>query len=228
MTVPASNAVVIFMIASHVCRAITMAGCRVHSTAIPRNKIAASASIGGEAVVSDIELAWLRECQQTGRFPLRKWHRYGPNDHFGRGLKPASLLQHEILADVRVGQKQTCAAQKRHVRFTPESGHRTGSQARRRPPPPAGRGAKLSNPEWRHRATRGGVHFTQGPLFYMLRNRFYIGEVLYKGEICPGPQPPLIERELFDAVQAQLTEQRSHYVTTRTKSDAPLQGHSVR
>ncbi|MGB8018017.1 MAG: hypothetical protein WCF80_19390, partial [Pseudolabrys sp.] len=37
-------------------------------------------------------------------------------------------------------------------------------------------------------------------------------------------QPPLIERELFDAVQAQLTEQRSHYVTTRTKSDAPLRG----
>ena len=58
----------------------------------------------------------------------------------------------------------------------------------------------------------------------MLRNRFYIGEVLYKGEICPGPQPPLIERELFDAVQARLTEQRSHYVTTRTKSDAPLRG----
>jgi hypothetical protein len=72
--------------------------------------------------------------------------------------------------------------------------------------------------------TRGGVHFTQGPLFYMLRNRFYIGEVLYKGEICPGPQPPLIERGLFDAVQARLTKQRSHYVTTRTKSDAPLRG----
>ena len=43
-------AVVIFIIVSHVCRAITMTGCRVHSTAIPRNKIAASASIGGEAV----------------------------------------------------------------------------------------------------------------------------------------------------------------------------------
>jgi DNA invertase Pin-like site-specific DNA recombinase len=72
--------------------------------------------------------------------------------------------------------------------------------------------------------TRGGVHFTQGPIFYMLRNRFYIGEVLYKGEICPGPQPALIERELFDAVQARLTEQRSHNVTTKTKSDAPLRG----
>ena len=44
-------------------------------------------------------------------------------------------------------------------------------------------------------STRGGVPFTQGPLFYMLRNRFYIGEVVYKGEICPGPQPPLIDRD---------------------------------
>jgi hypothetical protein len=32
----------------------------------------------------------------------------------------------------------------------------------------------------------------------------------------------LLERELFEAVQRQLTEQRSHYVTTRTKTDAPL------
>jgi hypothetical protein len=34
---------------------------------------------------------------------------------------------------------------------------------------------------------RGGVPFTQGPLFYMLRNHFYIGEVNFKGEILPGP-----------------------------------------
>ena len=33
--------------------------------------------------------------------------------------------------------------------------------------------------------------FTQGPLFYMLRNRFYVGEVRFKNEICPGPQPAL-------------------------------------
>src|SRR5262244_264073 len=78
---------------------------------------------------------------------------------------------------------------------------------------------KLSNG-----STRGGVPFTQGPLFYLLRNRFYIGEVLYKGEICPGPQPPLIDRELFEAVQRRLTEQRTHHVTTRTKNEAPLKG----
>jgi site-specific DNA recombinase len=78
---------------------------------------------------------------------------------------------------------------------------------------------KLSNG-----STRGGVPFTQGPLFYLLRNRFYIGEVLYKGEICPGPQPPLVDRELFEAVQRRLTQQRLHYVTTRAKSDAALKG----
>src|SRR6185437_5447488 len=58
--------------------------------------------------------------------------------------------------------------------------------------------------------TRGGIPFTQGPLFYMLRNRFYLGEVVYKGEIHPGPQPALLERELFETVQQRLTEQRAH------------------
>jgi site-specific DNA recombinase len=61
-------------------------------------------------------------------------------------------------------------------------------------------------------------------IFYILRNRFYIGEVVYKGEVCPGPQPPLIDRALFDAVQRRLTEQRSHHVRTRTRSEAPLRG----
>lgn len=73
-------------------------------------------------------------------------------------------------------------------------------------------------------ATRGGVSFTQGPLFYMLRNRFYVGEVRYKNEICPGPQPPLLERELFDAVQAKLTQQWSHRTVIRNKSASLLSG----
>jgi site-specific DNA recombinase len=73
-------------------------------------------------------------------------------------------------------------------------------------------------------ATIGGVAFTQGPLFYMLRNRFYIGEVRYKNEIFPGPQPPLLDRELFEAVQAKLTEQWSHRTATRNKSAALLSG----
>jgi site-specific DNA recombinase len=58
----------------------------------------------------------------------------------------------------------------------------------------------------------------------MLRNRFYVGEVRFKNEICPGPQPPLLDRELFEAVQAKLTEQWSHRTVIRNKSGALLSG----
>ena len=43
-------------------------------------------------------------------------------------------------------------------------------------------------------ATRGGVLFGRGALFYLLRNRFYIGEVKYKDEILPGEQPAIMDR----------------------------------
>ena len=62
----------------------------------------------------------------------------------------------------------------------------------------------------RNGATRGGILFERGSLFYLLRNRFYIGEVKYKGEILPGEQPAIMERELFDAVQQKLTDQWTH------------------
>ena len=50
-------------------------------------------------------------------------------------------------------------------------------------------------------AVRGGVDFGRGALCYLLRNRFYIGEVNYKGQIYPGEQPVILDRELFDRVQ---------------------------
>ena len=37
-------------------------------------------------------------------------------------------------------------------------------------------------------ATRGGVPFGRGALYYLLGNHFYIGEVKYKNEILPGEQ----------------------------------------
>ena len=72
--------------------------------------------------------------------------------------------------------------------------------------------------------TIGGIPFTRGPLAYLLRNRFYIGEVLYKGEICRGEQPPILDRDLFEAVQARLDEQRSNRTITRARSRALLRG----
>jgi DNA invertase Pin-like site-specific DNA recombinase len=73
-------------------------------------------------------------------------------------------------------------------------------------------------------ATHGGIHFQRGSLFYLLRNRFYIGEVKYKGEILPGEQPAIMERNLFDAVQQKLTDQWSHRNHAKTKSDHLLTG----
>jgi site-specific DNA recombinase len=73
-------------------------------------------------------------------------------------------------------------------------------------------------------ATRGGVHFGRGSLFYLLRNRFYIGEVKYKDEILPGEQPAIMDRALFDAVQQKLTDQWTHRSTVRNASDHLLTG----
>jgi site-specific DNA recombinase len=73
-------------------------------------------------------------------------------------------------------------------------------------------------------ATRGGVLFGRGSLFYLLRNRFYIGEVKYKDEILPGEQPAIMDRALFDAVQQKLTDQWTTRSTVRNASDHLLTG----
>jgi DNA invertase Pin-like site-specific DNA recombinase len=73
-------------------------------------------------------------------------------------------------------------------------------------------------------ATRGGILFGRGSLFYLLRNRFYIGEVKYKDEILPGEQPAIMDRALFDAVQQKLTDQWTTRSTTRNASDHLLTG----
>src|ERR1700737_4206773 len=73
-------------------------------------------------------------------------------------------------------------------------------------------------------ATHGGIPFGRGSLFYLLRNRFYIGEVKYKGEILPGEQPAIMDKQLFDAVQQKLTDQWSHRNHAKTKSDHILTG----
>ena len=70
----------------------------------------------------------------------------------------------------------------------------------------------------------GGIPFTRGPLAHFLRNRFYIGEVVFKGEVLPGEQPAILDRDLFDAVQAKLNEQRNDHTTARAKSESLLIG----
>jgi site-specific DNA recombinase len=72
--------------------------------------------------------------------------------------------------------------------------------------------------------TAGGIPFTRGPLAYLLRNRFYVGEVAFKGDTLTGEQPAIVDRDLFDAVQAKLNEQVTNHKLSRTKSEALLLG----
>src|SRR5258708_39434843 len=68
-------------------------------------------------------------------------------------------------------------------------------------------------------ATRGGIPFGRGALYYVLSNRFYIGEVKYRNEILPGEQPPIMDRALFEAVRQKSLAQWSHRTVARNKSD---------
>jgi DNA invertase Pin-like site-specific DNA recombinase len=70
--------------------------------------------------------------------------------------------------------------------------------------------------------TVGGIPFTRGPLAHLLRNRFYLGEVVFKGEVLVGEQPAIIDRDLFAAVQAKLSAQAHQHKSARMQSEALL------
>ena len=63
---------------------------------------------------------------------------------------------------------------------------------------------------WTSRGGRakGGVVISRGGLFYILRNRLYRGEIIHGDKTYPGQHPPIIDRELFDAVQERLRANR--------------------
>ncbi len=74
----------------------------------------------------------------------------------------------------------------------------------------------------------GGViaatRFYVGPLAHMLKNRFYIGEIVYRGETHRGEHEPILDRGLFEAVQARLAEGVVQQKLARSKSPAILTG----
>jgi hypothetical protein len=39
-----------------------------------------------------------------------------------------------------------------------------------------------------------------GPLAHIPKNRFYIGEIVYRGEVHKGEHEPILERTLFDGI----------------------------
>jgi hypothetical protein len=55
----------------------------------------------------------------------------------------------------------------------------------------------------------GGKPFDRGALYCLLKNRVYLGETIHKGAVYQGEHEAIIERELFDAVQARLAQSRN-------------------
>ena len=57
--------------------------------------------------------------------------------------------------------------------------------------------------------SRKGVPFGRGPLFHLLQNRVYGGEVAHKGNVYPGEQDAIVDAELWQAVQQRLAGNRA-------------------
>ena len=83
-----------------------------------------------------------------------------------------------------------------------------------RPRPRVGRDGGTINP----------TRFMVGPLAYLLKNRFYIGEVVYRDEVHAGEQQPIVDKELFEAVQAKLKDRAVARKVRRSRSPSFLSG----
>ena len=66
------------------------------------------------------------------------------------------------------------------------------------------RGIKTKANDRINGSVRGGIRFGTGPLAHLLKNRMYIGEVVYRGATHRGEHEPILDRGLFEAVQAKL------------------------
>ncbi len=60
---------------------------------------------------------------------------------------------------------------------------------------------------------KGAKAFSRGALYLMLQNQLYRGEISHKGESFPGQHDPIIEAELWDAVQDRLAANRNDRAT---------------
>ena len=66
-------------------------------------------------------------------------------------------------------------------------------------------------------APSGGQKLSRGALYLMLQNRIYRGEITHKGNAYPGEHPAIVDKALWDEIQAVLAENR---VNRATGSDA--------
>ena len=72
---------------------------------------------------------------------------------------------------------------------------------------------------------RGGIAFTRGPLYHLLKNRIYRGNIVHYDKVYPGAHETIVPYNLFDEVQAQLaTNVADHRAGRRATSGSLLAG----
>jgi DNA invertase Pin-like site-specific DNA recombinase len=62
-------------------------------------------------------------------------------------------------------------------------------------------GVRTKVQQMRDGSTRGGLSFTRGPLYHLLKNRIYIGRIVHHEKTYPGEHQPIVNEQLFEAVQ---------------------------
>ena len=67
---------------------------------------------------------------------------------------------------------------------------------------------------------RGGIPFARGSLFHLLKNPIYRGKIVHKGQVYDGEHEPVVDQELWDAVQAKLATKAP--LRKRPKNDRQL------
>jgi site-specific DNA recombinase len=73
-------------------------------------------------------------------------------------------------------------------------------------------------------STIAAERYRVGPLAHLLKNRFYIGEVVYRGETNKGEHAAIVDRDLFEAVQTKLADGAVERKLRRSPSPSALAG----
>jgi len=73
---------------------------------------------------------------------------------------------------------------------------------------------------------KGGVGYSRGALYYLLRNPLYVGRIAHRGATYDGQHPAIVPQDLWDQVQAMLTRnRRDTHRTARATQPCLLAGY---
>ena len=86
-------------------------------------------------------------------------------------------------------------------------------------------GVRSKSRTLKHGTVYGGRKLSRGALYLMLQNRIYRGEITHNGNAYPGEHEPIVDKALWDQVQAVLAENRvDRTIGTHAKHPSLLAG----